>query len=274
MRVEANISVRNQQPTTDNPQLGTKVEVKNLNSFKSVERAIRYEFERQVKLLESGGEVVQETRGWDEEKEETFSQRVKEESHDYRYFPDPDLPKLFIKEVPDFAPEALRRAMPELPWQKRERYKREWGIKEDDIEIYVTNPNKEKEFESVMSILKNQRLAQTTSNYILTDLKRSIQISSIAETIVMIGEGVLSSRGAKDLLKLIPESETDARKFAEENNLLQISDKEVLKKIVTEVLKENQNAPIQFLVGQAMKKSEGRANPIVLQELFLEMLDH
>ena len=274
MRVEANISVsKGNLSTSQVDKLGAKVEVKNLNSFKSVEKAIRYEFERQVKLIEDGGGVKQETRGWDEEREETFSQRAKEESHDYRYFPDPDLPKLFVRDISEFSEGALKASLPELPWQKRERYKKEWGIRKEDIEVYVTNSNKEKEFESVMSILKNPRLAQATSNYVLTDLKRPIQISSVAGTIRMVEEGMLSSRGAKDLLKLIPESETDARKFAKEKNLIQISDRKVLKQFVEEVLKDNAGVPIQFLVGQAMKKSQNRANPIILQELFLEMLD-
>ena len=137
MRVEANISVSIQQPTTNNQQLGTKVEVKNLNSFKIVEKAIKFEMKRQIDILEKGDKVVQETRGWDESKEVTFSQRLKESAHDYRYFPEPDLPKLFLKEVSDLSPEALRRTMPELPWEKRERYKKDFGLKKRDIKNYI-----------------------------------------------------------------------------------------------------------------------------------------
>ena len=116
MRVEANISI-----STD-ATLGTKVEVKNLNSFRSVERAIAYEIARQSKLLEEGGTVMQETLGWDEAKQATYVQRKKEQAHDYRYFPDPDLPKLKLSEIPEFAAEVLQQGMPELPWAKRARY--------------------------------------------------------------------------------------------------------------------------------------------------------
>ena len=284
MRVEANISIQRSdlKENSKGLTLGTKVEVKNLNSFKSVEKAIRYEFERQTSLLESGEEVVQETRGWDEEKEETFSQRVKEESHDYRYFPDPDLPKLFIKEIPDFAPEALRRAMPELPWQKRERYKRDFGLKNENIEIYVREPGWGKLVEEVAKILEDRELIQLASNYIISDLKVPISATALAEVVKMIMAGKISSRGAKDILKVIQENGgpdsakastgKDPRIIAEEKNLIQESDKEALKKIAKEVLKENPKAPIDFLVGQAMKTTKGSANPQVLKEIFTRIL--
>jgi aspartyl-tRNA(Asn)/glutamyl-tRNA(Gln) amidotransferase subunit B len=274
MRIEANISVRNDQTTMTNDQLGTKVEVKNLNSFRAVEKAIKYEFERQIGILEKGEQVLQETRGWDEEKEETFSQRTKEDSHDYRYFPDPDLPKLYINEIPDFAPEALGRTMPELPQEKRERYKKDFGIKDQDIEIYVRDGEWGKFFEEVAVMLKDHELVKLASNYITSDLKSPIPIEALVEVIMMISRGEISSRGAKDILKIIQEDGGEPKQIAKEKNLLQISDKEVLKKLASEVLKENTRAPIQFLVGQAMKKSKNRANPVMLQKLFLEMLDH
>ena len=131
MRIEANISV------SDTAKFGTKVEVKNLNSFKSVEKAVTYEIERQIEVLEAGGKIVQETRGWDEDKQSTYSQRAKEDSHDYRYFPDPDLPKMKISEIPEFASAVLKKELPELPWEKRTRYEKDYGIKEADVEIYV-----------------------------------------------------------------------------------------------------------------------------------------
>ena len=134
MRVEANISL------SDNPdKFGTKVEVKNLNSFRSVERAIKYELARMQDLYEAGrqNEIVQETRGWDESKQVTFSQRKKEDSHDYRYFPDPDLPKLVLKEVFDI--ESLKTGLPELPSQKRARYEKDFGIKAEDVETFVND---------------------------------------------------------------------------------------------------------------------------------------
>ena len=127
MRVEANISV------SQTEKLGTKVEIKNLNSFRTVERAVAYEIERQIEALEAGEKIVQETRGWDEVKQKTYSQRIKEDSHDYRYFPDPDLPKMMIPEVFDLT--ALKAGLPELPWQRREKYTMNFDIKEQDADI-------------------------------------------------------------------------------------------------------------------------------------------
>ena len=259
--------------------LGTKVEIKNLNSFKIVEKAIKFEMRRQIETLEKGDRVVQETRGWDESKEVTFSQRLKESAHDYRYFPEPDLPKLFIREIPDFAPEALRRTMPELPWEKRERYKKDFGLKESDIEIYVREPKRGRLLEEVAEKLRNSKagkfesLITLASNYIIVDLKKPIPSHDLVDIIKMISAGKISSRGAKEILKVIESEGGEPHVIAVEKNLIQESDREVLKTLVKEVLEENAAAPIQFLVGQAMKKSGSRANPIILQELFLEMLD-
>ena len=259
--------------------LGTKVEIKNLNSFKIVEKAIKFEMRRQIETLEKGDRVVQETRGWDESKEVTFSQRLKESAHDYRYFPEPDLPKLFIREIPDFAPEALRRTMPELPWEKRERYKKDFGLKESDIEIYVREPKRGRLLEEVAEKLRNSKVGKfeslitLASNYIIVDLKKPIPSHDLVDIIKMISAGEISSRGAKEILKVIESEGGEPHVIAVEKNLIQESDREVLKTLVKEVLEENAAAPIQFLVGQAMKKSGNRANPIILQELFLEMLD-
>ena len=276
MRVEANVSVAKVRPLDSEfprSDLGTKVEIKNLNSFKIVERAIKFEMERQIEILEKGDKVVQETRGWDESKEVTFSQRLKESAHDYRYFPEPDLPKLFLKEVPELARTVLAKSLPELPWQKRERYKKDFGLKDEDIEIYVRDWEWGSLFESVARILNDKILSQLASNHITSDLKTLISAESLAEVIRMVSLGAVSSRGAKDILKTIQEEGGEPRVIANEKNLIQESDREVLKTLVKEVLEENATAPIQFLVGQAMKKSGSRANPIILQELFLEMLD-
>lgn len=263
MRVEANISV------SKDDKLGTKVEVKNLNSFKVVEKAIKFEFDRHVELLEKGEKVVQETRGWDDNKGSTYSQRVKEDSHDYRYFPDPDLPKIFIKSEPDFALETLKSSLPELPWEKRERYAKDFGIKDADIDIFVRDESWGRYFEEVVKILDNKDLYQLASNYITTDLKSEVGVADFVEVILMTSAGEISSRGAKEILKLLERGEIGARKIAEEKNLLQISDKEILEKIVEEVLaEEGKEKPKQFLVGQAMKKSQGRANPVMLQSIF------
>ena len=266
MRIEANISV-----SKDN-KLGTKVEVKNINSFRAVGKAIDFEYKRQTELLEKGEKVALETRGWDENVGATFSQRVKEESHDYRYFPDPDLPKLFISEIPEFSEETLKAGLPELPKEKRERL-RKLGLPEDHIEIYVSDEEKGKGFKFFQELSDNPKFVISGSNYIINEIKRPIQPSSILGVIEMMDRGELSSKGAKKIFKLIPETETDVRKFAAENNLMQISDREVLKKLAEEALAENKKAPIQFLVGQVIQKSGGRANPVVTQELLFEMLN-
>lgn len=268
MRVEANISVSK----TDT--LGTKVEVKNINSFRAAAKAIEFEYKRHCELLERGEKIVQETRGWDENKGETFSQRVKEESHDYRYFPDPDLPKLLLSEIPEFGEESLRSTLPELPWEKRERLARDYGVKEADAEIYVRESEWGSYFEKVAEVLNDKKLVQLASNYITTDLKKLIPVESLIEVIKMIYAGEISSRAAKDILKIVEESGGEPRMIAAEKNLMQVNDREEIIKIIEEVLKESKSgAPVPFLVGQVIKKSGGRANPTLSQELLLEMLN-
>lgn len=272
MRVEANISVAKTPTSNDQPsKLGTKVEVKNLNSFKSVEKAIKYEYDRQVKLLEEGKEVVQETRGWDEDKGETFSQRAKEESHDYRYFPDPDLPKLFISEIPEFSLKALKETLPELPEEKRSRLMK-LGIKEGQIEVFINDFEKSTYLEKVLDELGDSNLADTASNYIVTDLKSDVSIEDFAELIRMVGREELSSRAAKDILAIMQEGGGSPRKIAEDKNLMQLSDRGELEKLAQEIISESADAPKAFLVGQALKKSGGRANPKILNEIFDTLL--
>lgn len=288
MRIEANVSVSKIQETRDKEQLGTKVEVKNINSFRAVGKAIEYEFKRQTELLDRGEKVVQETRGWDENKSETFSQRKKEESHDYRYFPDPDLPKLVISEIEQF--KNLSETLPELPWQKRERLLG-LGISKEHAEVYITQAEWGNFFEEVVGILesakhrdqstnKTQNTEHRTqteqiklaSNYITSELKKPVDANEFVETIKMISLGEISSKAAKDILKVLQEDGGVAREIAQKNNLLQISDKEILRKFVEEVVAENKTAPVPFLVGQVIKKTNGRANPNVVNELLLEML--
>lgn len=262
MRLEANVSV------SASGELGTKVEVKNLNSFRSVERAVKFEMERHVALLERGEKVIQETRGWDENRGETFSQRLKEESHDYRYFPDPDLPKLFISEIPEFSIEKLKATLPELPDNKRQRFLKS-GISAEQAETYVTQPEWGNYFDEVAKLVSEKEVLTLASNYIANDLKKPIPPEALVVLMEMIKDGEVSSRGAKEILKVIQEEGGEPKEIAKEKNLMQESNREVLQKIVDEVKKENPaDAPAQFLVGQAMKKTGGRANPVILQELF------
>lgn len=284
MRVEANVSVG------ADDHLGTKTEVKNLNSFRSVERAIAFEIERQKKLLQENKGVTQETRGWDEKKQETFLQRAKEESHDYRYFPDPDLPKLHLSLIDEFSREQLKGELPELPSQKRERYESEFGLASENVETYITNPDLANFFEAVIAELGNNidHIARA-SNYITSDLQGLLATEEsalfprpeyFANLIQMIEAGDVSSRGAKDTLALLVKEDRDPQAIAEEHGFIQESDEETLSSLVEEVLAENSEVVkdyksgnekvLQFLVGQGMKKSKGSANPGKLAELIKE----
>lgn len=287
MRVEANISVGKAG------ERGTKVEVKNLNSFRSVERAILYEMKRQIELIESGGKVVQETRGWDEHNEKTFSQRLKEDSHDYRYFPDPDLPKLKLSDIEVFKPDALKRELPELPWKKRERYL-SLGLKNDTAEIFVREPFFASLFDWAVKGFE-QDGALLLSNYITSDLVGRHEKGEFSDSwvtpenalrlhnlIVMIQKRELSSRGAKETLVLMFNDARNPEDIAKERGLLQKSDEGQLKDIVAKVIATNPTivaeyksgkvTVIQFFVGQGMKESKGSANPEVLRKLFTEAL--
>jgi len=286
MRVEANISV-----SKDN-SLGTKVEVKNLNSFKSVEKAINFEIERHIKLLEKGEQIIQETRGWDEVKEKTYSQRIKEESHDYRYFPEPDLPKLYLSQVPDFDRKSLERELPELPWRKRERYVKA-GLKQEDADFFVRPYNKPYDdfFQKIMEVSDDEKTLRLASNYINSDLvglarkKEHFKIDqkNFIELMTMIQTNKVSSRGAKDILAVMFNVGGDPQEIAKEKNLLQKSNEGELKLIVQKIIMNNpeiikeynsgKESVLQFLIGEGMKESRGSANPKVLGELFVSELN-
>ncbi|KKQ34398.1 MAG: Aspartyl/glutamyl-tRNA(Asn/Gln) amidotransferase subunit B [Candidatus Nomurabacteria bacterium GW2011_GWB1_37_5] len=259
MRVEANISI------SENPEkFGTKVEVKNLNSFKAAESAIKYELVRMENLMETGrgDEIVQETRGWDENKGETFSQRKKESSHDYRYFPDPDLPKLKLSEV--FNIDEMRTKLPELPWQKREILK-QCEISNEAIEIFVENTMLGEYFENVIKPFgSDMTKIKLASNYITSDimshLKNSPDVSlpqptNITELINMIIDGKISSRGAKDILEYMHGHDDHPMKIAEEKGLIQQSDESAIKSIVEKVMSENETVVAEYKGGRAMYES-------------------
>ncbi len=287
MRVEANISV-----TTDPKKYGTKVEVKNLNSVRSAMRAIQYEADRMVKLIEEGkgAEIVQETRGWDEMKNRTFSQRSKEDSHDYRYFPDPDLPKLKLSELFDL--DTLKKELPELPTEKRERYAREAGIKTEDIEMYVGDPKLSQFFEEVIADLGGDKeKIKTASNYITSDMAGHMKTDPnfvfphsnyFAELITMVTEGKITSRGAKDILAIMYEEDMSPMEIATERNMLQVSDEGALRTLAEGVIlahpnvaaeyKAGKESSLQFLIGQVMKESKGSANPQVAKQLLTDLL--
>lgn len=287
MRVEANISV-----STDPNKFGTKCEVKNLNSFASVFGAINYEVARHIELIEKGEKVVQETRGWNEAKLETFSQRKKENAHDYRYFPDPDLPKLYLSEL--FNNEELRKEIPEMPASRRARLLTS-GLTEETAEIIITDPLIAIYFDEVAQG-KDATYTTLAANYLVADIfgllkKEGKDIVaanfpsavSFATLLEMIQANELSSRAAKDLLPLMLENTIlDVRTTATEKGLIQKNDPEALRAIVTEVLAESptqvadyksgKEAMFMYFVGQCMKKAKGSGNPGLFQELLKEAL--
>lgn len=286
MRVELNISI------SEDPKIfGTKVEVKNINSFRAMERAAEYEIKRMSKLLDEGkgNEIVQETRGWDENKQSTFSQRSKENANDYRYFPDPDLPKLYLSKIFDI--EKIKNELPELPETRRNRYRNDYGIKDEDIESYILDNELGSWFEEVAKILNNKDSIKTASNYITSDylglkkLNQNIKLPSAKNFSLLISMVIgdkISSRVAKDILAMIVLSDESPEKIAEEKGLIQNHDEGALKEIVQSIIDKNpevvatykagkENA-IMSLVGQIMKETKGSANPGLVQKLLKELL--
>ncbi len=288
MRVEANISV-----STDDI-FGTKVEIKNINSFRSVERAIAYEISRQTELLESGGKVVQETRGWDDAKQLTFSQRKKESSHDYRYFPDPDLPKLNIFEITEFSLAILQDKLPQLPWEHRNTYIN-MGLKPDDANMF-TRDRILGSFFDISTINLSQEGVLIAANYIVSDIAGKIENAEINSSwivnmanaerfeklIHLIQSKILSSRGAKDTLSLMFITNDDPEEIAKANGLIQQSDEGVLIEVARKIIEAHPDVvasyragkvtAIQFLVGQGMKETKGSANPEALRAYITDVI--
>ncbi|MCD6094364.1 Asp-tRNA(Asn)/Glu-tRNA(Gln) amidotransferase subunit GatB [bacterium] len=292
MRIEVNISL-----SREKGKLGTKVEIKNLNSFRAVEKAIKYEIRRQAKILEDKGEILQETRGWDDVKGMTIPQRRKEFAQDYRYFPEPDLPPLHIDSR---MLQEIKLQIPELPSQRRKRFKNEYNLSEKEIEVLVKNKELGNYFERVVSELKNwikfkkipkahtPAIIKTAANYLETDLLglikaqtkphtltsvRSLKITpeNFAELISILWEGEISSRIGKEVLCEMFKTGADPSHIIEERNLKQISDEKEIEEMAKRVIKENKKAvedykkgkenAIQFLIGQIMREAKGRANP-------------
>jgi len=288
MRVELNISIAPESAK----ELGVKVEVKNINSFRAMERAAHFEIARMTKLLDDGkgSEIIQETRGWDENKQETFSQRSKENAEDYRYFPEPDLPKMYLHEIFDL--KKIESELPELPNEKRERYKNDYGIKDEDIESYIIDYDLGIYFESVAKLLEKDVVA-SASNYLTSDLvgmkvKNPEMIfpeaQMFAKLIEMNTKGDINSRATKDILAILVEKGGDPEIIAKDNNLFQKSDKEELSGIIDKVIEENDKSVLdykkgkenvlKFLIGQTMKETKGSGDPKVIEEILKDKLSH
>jgi len=298
MRCEVNISL------SDTDKLGTKVEIKNLNSFRVVEKSIEFEIKRQTELLEEGKKVVQETRGWHDTKQITMEQRSKEDAFEYRYFPEPDLPPLNISK--DKISKIMAK-LPELPEEKRNRFKEEYCLDDKSADFYIKNPDVANYFERVVSELAswlNDRKAETScstatklcSNYIMTDLQAMIKednfsgnleekitAENFAEFICMISEGEMSSKIAKIVLSEMYKTKGDPSDIVEKQGLKQISDSGEIENIIKDVLKDNPKAvedykkgkqnSFTFLVGQTMAASKGKANPKSVAELLKKELE-
>ncbi|MEK7462364.1 MAG: Asp-tRNA(Asn)/Glu-tRNA(Gln) amidotransferase subunit GatB [Patescibacteria group bacterium] len=282
MRVEANISV-----SKDPDKMATKyVEVKNINSFKAVEGAIDFEIARQIKLIDEGGEVAQETRGWDEVKLKTFSQRVKETAKDYRYFPDPDLPKMNL----DLS--LLPEITVKLPNEKRTLYTN-LGLPSDSIEIIISDQEADSFFSRLCELGVTEAEAKLAANYLTSDLLAVLSVNSslslhdlnpvhFKELITMLIRAEINSRTAKDLLVELFSATDTPRTIALNRGLMQVSDESALLQVVKRVIEANptvaaeyksgKETALQFLVGQGMKETKGSGNPATLAKLFVETL--
>lgn len=284
MRFDVNVSV------SKTKELGTRSETKNLNSFKSVEKAADYEINRQIELLEKGQKIVQETRGWDDAKQKTFSQRSKEDAHDYRYFPDPDIPPI---ELSDASIQRVKSAMPVLPHQLRTRLK-DLHLDKSTIETLVEEIPAGKLVHSLLETGALAGLVKRVVNWLVSDVQAvladgntewedlKLEPKNLIELARLTEDNKISSTGAKTVLLEMIKTGGSPLKIAEAKNALQVSDEGEIAKIVQQVLADNAQAAkdvkagemkaIGFLVGQVMKESKGKANPSLAQELIKKQL--
>lgn len=284
IRFDVNVSV-----SDDENKLGIRTETKNLNSFRSVEKAVEYEIKRQTELLSNGGEVVQETRGWDDDKQKTFSQRTKEDAHDYRYFPEPDIPPIEISNDDINSEKTL---MPSLPSELRAMFNK-LSLDRSQIETLIDEPILSFEMSKIINS-HDEKTAKTIANWYTGEVMRLITEKSIylnqipASTInlvklaSMVDSSELSSTAAKEVLSDVITKNIDPMIIATERNLIQVSDESELILIVEKIISENKNAAddirkgeqkaIGFLVGQTMKATGGKANPSVVAKVIKKLL--
>jgi len=284
LRCDANVSVR---PLGSEP-LGVKTELKNLNSFRFVERALAYEIDRQIGILEAGGRITQETRLWDESRNATLSMRGKEEAHDYRYFPDPDL--VAVQLDPEWV-ETIRSRLPELPDQKRERFVRDYALPREDARILTESAELADYFERTAGHFPQ---AKKVSNWILTELLRELNRDEreidrcpippehLAGMLAMIEEGLISGKIGKQVFEEMYRTGGDPRDLVREKGWVQIQDAGELERAVEGVLADNpgevekyragKEKIFGFLVGQVMKATRGKANPKLVNELLRQKL--
>ena len=285
LRADVNVSVRKKGET----KLGTRTEMKNMNSFRSIVRGIEYEIDRQIDLIEDGGVVEQETLRWDDVSGRTFSMRDKEDAQDYRYFPDPDLVAIRLS---DEYIEDVRKTLPELPESRRQRYVAEYNLTEREANLLTASKYLSNLFEQTTTICGN---AKASCNWILSDISRILnekelepnQIpfnsEQLAEVITLIEKGTISSAIAKKVVEELFENPALPSKIIEEKGWIQISDEGAIKEVVLQILSSNPQSvadykagkekAIGFLVGQAMKQTKGKANPQMLNKMFVEEMN-
>jgi aspartyl-tRNA(Asn)/glutamyl-tRNA(Gln) amidotransferase subunit B len=285
LRCDANVSVRKRGET----RLGTKAEVKNVNSFRNIARAIEYEIERQIGILEAGGRVVQETRSYDADAGVTRLLRTKEEAHDYRYFPDPDLPPLVVAVE---RIETLRRELPELPWQRRSRFAEQYAIPAADAQVLTGTRELADYFEAVAAAYPAN--AKAAANWVMGEVlrelkERKVGIESalpparLAALLALVDAGSISHTAAKQVFTAIWESGEEPAAAVERLGLSQVSDTSQIGSWIEEVLRDNPSQVAQyragkaqllgFLMGQVMKRSGGRADPKSVQQLLRQALE-
>ena len=285
IRSDVNVSVR----PVGQKELGSKVEIKNMNSFAFIHQAIEYEIERQTEILENGGSVVQETRGFDSDRGETFSQRTKENAHDYRYFPEPDLMPVKISKE---QVEQWRAELPELPSQRRERYVKELGLPEYDAGVLTADKAMSDWFDEAMKFTQN---AKAVSNFLMGEMMRllseyacsivdsKVTPQKLAEIIALIDAKTINTGAGKQLFEIIFVEGGEPKEIVEEKGMAQVSDDSALEGWAEEAItnnpkpvaeyREGNGGAINFLMGQVMKASRGKANPAAVMQMLKQKLD-
>lgn len=285
LRCDANVSIRLKGET----KLGTKTEVKNMNSFKNVEKAINVEIARQTEIIEDGGRIIQQTLLWDADLEDVFPMRSKEESHDYRYFPEPDLMPVVVS---DEWKNEIAKNLPELPEMRKNRFISDFKLPEYDAEILTSTRQLADYYEKVISVTNDYKSA---SNWVMGDVLKimkeakieitdfPISANNIGNLIELINNGTISGKIAKDIFPEMLKTNESPVKIVKDKNLVQISDTSALEKIIDEIIANNKaqvqqyldgkESVLGFFVGQVMKISQGKANPKVVNELLKSKLD-
>lgn len=285
LRCDVNLSVR----PRGQKEFGTRTETKNLNSFKAIHNSIEFEIKRQIEEVENGGKIYQETRRWDDAKGIGYAMRTKEDAHDYRYFPEPDLAPIILSE--EYI-QNLKDNLPEMPHIKKERYMKDFDLPEYDADILTSSIKTAKFFEAANDICNNPK---AVSNWIMGDFTRmlnekeieidesKVTAQNLAELISLIDKGTISSKIAKQVFEDMFETGENAKDIVEKKGLVQMSDEGAIKEIVQKVVDANpqsiadykagKDRAIGFLVGQIMKETKGKANPQIVNKLLLEIIN-